>query len=608
MAGARRWASGVTIGYGSATGTGMTFAAMFAKDVQNLGLDVALMDANDVDEEVLGGITADNPLVLVMATCGEGEPTPNAKEFHTKLVGDELVVPKSAPFAVFGLGNSAAYKERFNVAARTVHAKLVEQGGTPLLPLGLGDDAGTIPGHWIDDDFDDWAEQLIAVLKTEGGGEGSGSDGGKGGGGGGGGGEKIKVHGPGDQGAIKAREELERKRGEALAQPGAKADHTVPGSAVVVGNTELHGPESTRSARRIVLTPGMEGDALAYETGDHLAVFPENDPADVALLMDALDLDPDALISVEGGESELDARSARLVYGDLVDAPLPLESILRTRKDVSAPPSGSTLSKLGELMSPADAAALSSAFSTPSGGGGSPVFFPSLAEAVAGAPSLRGKIGVGGLLSLVPPLKSRFYSISSAAEEDGQSIELTVSVVPKGLASNYLARRGVGSRVSCFVRDSNFRLPADPLTPIIMVGAGAGIAPLRGFVRARRMAAERGEALGEAHLFFGCEAPGVDDLYADEMAAAVADGVLTKVWTAYNQHPTAEGDRYAQHLLARVPEVVERTLGEGGVVYVCGKESTLGEGCKEVVEGVLGWDRMQDVLERGEQLVQDVFS
>ena len=179
-------------------------------------------------------------------------------------------------------------------------------------------------GHWIDDDFDDWAEQLIAVLKTDG------SDGGgEGGKGGEGGGEKIKVHGPGDESAIKAREELERERREALARPGARADHTTPASAVVVGNTELHGAQSTRSAVRIVLSPGMEGDALAYETGDHLAVFPENDPGDVAVLLEALDLDPDTLISVEGGESELDARSARLVYGDLVDAPLPLESILR---------------------------------------------------------------------------------------------------------------------------------------------------------------------------------------------------------------------------------------------------------------------------------------
>ena len=91
-------------------------------------------------------------------------------------------------------------------------------------------------------------------------------------------------------------------------------------------------------------------------------------------------------------------------------------------------------------------------------------------------------------LALLPPLKPRYYSISSSPQLNPRQTSITVSVVSgpalsgrghyKGVASNYLAGLEPGDAISCFIREpqSGFRLPEDPETPVIMVGPGTGIA------------------------------------------------------------------------------------------------------------------------------------
>ncbi len=73
----------------------------------------------------------------------------------------------------------------------------------------------------------------------------------------------------------------------------------------------------------------------------------------------------------------------------------------------------------------------------------------------------------------------------------------------KGLSSTYLKEKLPGTRVPVFLRQSSFRLPSDPMAPLLMVGAGTGLAPYRGFLQERMALLERGiSSAGHAHKIY----------------------------------------------------------------------------------------------------------
>jgi cytochrome P450/NADPH-cytochrome P450 reductase len=180
------------------------------------------------------------------------------------------------------------------------------------------------------------------------------------------------------------------------------------------------------------------------------------------------------------------------------------------------------------------------------------------------------------MLSLLAP---RYYSISSSPSIDPARCSVTVGVVEgpaasgrgvyKGICSNYLANRRTGDTVYATVRETKagFRLPDDPSVPIIMIGAGTGLAPFRGFLQERAARKANGAALGPAMLFFGCRHPDQDFLYADELKAFAADGIA-ELHTAFSR---AEGPKtYVQNLVAAQKDRVWRLIDQGAVIYVCG--------------------------------------
>ncbi|XP_007935745.1 nitric oxide synthase, inducible [Orycteropus afer afer] len=207
---------------------------------------------------------------------------------------------------------------------------------------------------------------------------------------------------------------------------------------------------------------------------------------------------------------------------------------------------------------------------------------PTFLEVLEEFPSLQ--ISASFLLSQLPTLKPRYYSISSSQDHTPTEVHLTVAVVTyrtrdgqgalhHGVCSTWLSNLKLQDPVPCFVRSaSGFQLPEDPTQPCILIGPGTGIAPFRSFWQQRLHDIEhKGLQGGRMTLVFGCRHPDKDHLYREEMLEMSQKGVLQEVYTAYSRLP----DRpkvYVQDILRQqlAGEVFRVLQEEQGHLYICG--------------------------------------
>ncbi|VDK33453.1 unnamed protein product [Taenia asiatica] len=230
-----------------------------------------------------------------------------------------------------------------------------------------------------------------------------------------------------------------------------------------------------------------------------------------------------------------------------------------------------------------------------------------IVEVLEDLPSCRPSADL--LCRLLPRLQPRFYSVASSFRCQPDRVRLIVKVLEytsltgtrqssylnvflirflietafvtieahiclvgrlhKGVASNFLYSMHPGDRVAIFLRSSDFRLPRNPLTPIVMVAAGTGIAPFLGFIQERMFIKSKGGRLGEAMLFYGCRSPNQDRILPDELANALNSGVLSCLQFAYSREQAQKV--YVQHLLRGCAETIWPLLkAKNGHFYVCG--------------------------------------
>ncbi|RXI18096.1 sulfite reductase subunit alpha, partial [Klebsiella michiganensis] len=162
-------------------------------------------------------------------------------------------------------------------------------------------------------------------------------------------------------------------------------------------------------------------------------------------------------------------------------------------------------------------------------------------------------------------------SIASSQAEVENEVHVTVGVVRydvegrarAGGASSFLADRvEEEGEVRVFIEhNANFRLPANPETPVIMIGPGTGIAPFRAFMQQR--AAD--EAPGKNWLFFGNPHFTEDFLYQVEWQRYVKEGVLTRIDLAWSRDQKEKV--YVQDKLREQGAELWRWINDGAHIY-----------------------------------------
>lgn len=310
-------------------------------------------------------------------------------------------------------------------------------------------------------------------------------------------------------------------------------------SATVLEHIRLNGRGSDKATWHIELD--VSESRLDHLPGDSLGVVVDNDPALVAEVVEQLGLDADeALLGALRSDYEL-----------TVLTPGFIEAYARV----------GGVEPLAKLCADADRAALRRYMDN-----------RQIVDVVREYP-LRG-LGAGEFTGLLRKLEPRLYSIASSAAAAPGEIHLTVAEVNFrspfaerfGTASGCLARRTEpGATFQVYVeRNELFRLPDDPQVPVIMIGAGTGVAPFRAFLQEREA---RGIS-GPSWLFFGDRHFRTDFLYQAEWLQYLREGWLARMDVAFSRDQARK--IYVQDRLRERGREVWRWIEDGACLYVCG--------------------------------------
>jgi sulfite reductase (NADPH) flavoprotein alpha-component len=337
----------------------------------------------------------------------------------------------------------------------------------------------------------------------------------------------------------------------AMAPPAAESPApTIPlGMPVrVMAADRLTGDTSAKDVRHVKIDLSPSG--MTYEPGDSIGICAPNDPELVEACLRAIGAAGDELVPCPDGTM----RTARDAFAWQVDIARPLDRTL----DLLAM----------SATDPGEAAAIRR---LADGDDGAEPADADLLDLLEAFPSARPRLF--DLVKSLPSLKPRLYSIaSSIAAEPGQ-VHLCVSVVKAmrrgrlrhGIASSFLAHRAaVHGQILANIQKSHFRLPADPATPVIMVGPGTGIAPFRAFLQERAVQKHP----GKTWLFFGDQHEASDFLFGDQLQAWRAAGVLSRLDTAWSRDQAKKV--YVQDRMRENAADLWHWLQDGAHFYVCG--------------------------------------
>lgn len=189
------------------------------------------------------------------------------------------------------------------------------------------------------------------------------------------------------------------------------------------------------------------------------------------------------------------------------------------------------------------------------------------------------RFGAEEFAGLLRALQPRLYSIASSERHHPHEAHLLVlsltypvrNRLRLGVGSTFVNERWpLGTTAPVYVQDAqkHFALPADPATPIVMIGPGTGVAPFRGFLQEREAVGAR----GRNWLFFGDQSRSWGFYYAEEFTAWQQRGLLRLDLAFSRDQPEKI---YVQHRMRESARDLYAWLEDGAEVFICGDKARM---------------------------------
>ncbi|WP_281486920.1 assimilatory sulfite reductase (NADPH) flavoprotein subunit [Lysinibacillus sphaericus] len=472
----------------------------------------SLLEAQNVDVTVssLGKFKASNlkkitNLLLIVSTHGEGDPPDQAIQFYEFLHSKRAPKLEHLQYSVLALGDSSY--EFFCKTGKDFDEQFAKLGATRM-----------VPRTDCDVDYDDAAAQWFSAVQQE-----------------------------------------FLKQATAISVTSTESDEILgattysrknPFYAEVLENINLNGRGSNKETRHLELS--IEGANFQFEPGDSIGIQPENSESLVDALLGALQFDPATEVTV-------------------FDEILSLKNALQKRLEITV------LSKpvLEKIKAYTEHNEFSRLLEEPNAWKDYAKGRDLLDVVEDFAPFTWSAQQFVDILRKIP---SRLYSIASSQLANNDEVHLTISKVSYetngrqrlGVCSGSVADLQIGDTLPIYVhKNPNFRLPEQKETPIIMIGAGTGIAPYRAFLEER----EELGVVGKAWLIFGDQHFVTDFLYQTDWQRWLASGTLSQMHIAFSRD--TDKKIYVQHKIEENAANFYEWLEQGAVIYVCGDEKSM---------------------------------
>ncbi|KAG9189371.1 hypothetical protein G6011_06239 [Alternaria panax] len=587
--------------YGSETGNAQDVAGELGRVAQRLRFDT---EVAELDAITLRQLLQHHVVLIAISTTGQGELPPNSQKFW-KAIRSARLRPgclQQMRFASFGLGDTSYPK--YNWAHRKLYNRLVQLGAQPICDRGESDEQHP---DGIDGSFLPWSTKLRQHLLNSY----PLADG---------------VEPIPDDVLLDPKWLLEPVEDVAASSPKAEVAPASNGDIPEDPPSDLlhvSGGLTAKVASNERVTPATHWqdvrhvrfeipDTHPYVPGDVLTIYPKNFPSDVSQFLACM-----------GWTSEADVplRFVPTSPSTPSDATLPirnmepgttitLRELLTNHLDIIAIPRRSFFAQLAHYTSDETHKERLLEFTDPQ-------YLDelydyttrprrSILEVLQEFESV--KIPWQRVCSIIPTLRGRQFSIASAMNSTAElekktEIELLIAIVKyktiikrirQGVATRYIASLKPGQEITVTLSRGGLGVSKDELDrPVVMIGPGTGVAPMRSLIYQRIRWRGEYKRLLNGHtqedsdivkdlLFFGCRNAESDYFFKEEWAQLQSAGVPLEVFAAFSRDQRQKV--YVQDLIRQQSSIVfSHLFHKSGILYICGSSGKMPQAVREAL-------------------------